>query len=35
MAPNATLNVYPGGDHALPTTHRDAFNADLLAFLRS
>jgi non-heme chloroperoxidase len=31
----ATLKVYPGGDHALPVTHKDEFNADLLAFLRS
>lgn len=35
LAPNATLKVYPGGDHALPTTHREEFNTDLLAFLRS
>jgi len=32
---NATLKVYPGGDHGLPQTHQDAFNADLLAFIRS
>jgi non-heme chloroperoxidase len=35
IVPNATLKVYPGGDHALPTTHLDKFNADLLAFLQS
>ncbi len=35
MVPGATLKVYPGGDHALPVTHRDQFNADLLAFLQS
>jgi non-heme chloroperoxidase len=35
MVPNGTLKVYPGGDHALPTTHREAFNADLLEFLQS
>ena len=31
----ATLKVYPGAPHGLGTTHRDQFNADLLAFLRS
>ena len=31
---DALLKVYPGGDHGLPTTHQDAFNTDLLAFLR-
>lgn len=31
---DALLKIYPGGDHGLPTTHQDAFNADLLAFLR-
>jgi non-heme chloroperoxidase len=35
MVPGAILKVYPGGDHALPTTHRDEFNADLLEFLQS
>lgn len=30
----ALLKVYKNGDHGLPTTHQDAFNADLLAFLR-
>ncbi len=30
----ALLKIYEGGDHGLPTTHQDAFNADLLAFLR-
>lgn len=35
MIAGATLKVYPGGDHALPVTHRDEFNADLLGFLRS
>jgi non-heme chloroperoxidase len=32
---NATLKVYRGyrgAPHGLPTTHRDQFNADLLAF---
>lgn len=31
---NATLKVYPGAPHGLTATHRDQFNADLLAFLR-
>ncbi|BCW87536.1 Non-heme chloroperoxidase [Alphaproteobacteria bacterium SO-S41] len=31
----ATLKIYKGGDHGLPTTHQDAFNADLLAFIQS
>jgi len=31
---NATLKVYPGGDHGLMVTHKDQFNADLLAFAR-
>jgi non-heme chloroperoxidase len=30
----ATLTVYPGAPHGLMVTHRDRFNADLLAFLR-
>ena len=34
LVPGAVLKVYEGGDHGLPTTHQDAFNADLLAFLR-
>jgi non-heme chloroperoxidase len=34
IAPNATLKVYPGAPHGLATTHKDEFNADLLAFLR-
>jgi non-heme chloroperoxidase len=29
----AVLKVYPGGPHGLADTHRDAVNADLLAFL--
>jgi len=32
---NATLKVYPGGDHGYAQTHQDAFNADLLAFVRA
>jgi non-heme chloroperoxidase len=35
MLPNATLNVYEGAPHGLPSTHKDKLNADLLAFLRS
>jgi len=35
IVPNGTLKVYPGGDHALPTTHQQAFNTDLLEFLQS
>jgi non-heme chloroperoxidase len=34
IAPKATLKVYPGAPHGLATTHKDQFNADLLAFLR-
>jgi non-heme chloroperoxidase len=34
LVPGAILKVYKGGDHGLPTTHQDALNADLLAFLR-
>jgi non-heme chloroperoxidase len=34
IAPQATLKVYPGAPHGLPTTHQDQLNADLLAFLR-
>ena len=30
----ATLKVYRGGDHGYAQTHQDAFNADLLAFIR-
>jgi non-heme chloroperoxidase len=35
LVPNATLKVYPGAPHALPDTHKDQVNADLLAFLQS
>jgi non-heme chloroperoxidase len=34
LLPNATLKVYPGGDHGYAQTHQDAFNADLLAFVQ-
>ena len=33
IAPRATLKVYPGAPHGLPTTHQDQFNADVLAFI--
>ncbi|TKD00315.1 alpha/beta fold hydrolase [Polyangium fumosum] len=29
----AELRVYAGGDHGLPSTHKDRINADLLAFI--
>ncbi len=32
---NATLKVYPGGPHGIPTTHQAELNADLLAFIES
>ncbi|MEO8335489.1 MAG: alpha/beta hydrolase [bacterium] len=32
---NATLKIYPGFPHGMPTTHADQINADLLAFLQS
>jgi non-heme chloroperoxidase len=34
LVEGAVLKVYPGADHGLATTHKDQFNADLLAFLR-
>lgn len=34
IAPQATLKVYPGAPHGLPTTHQDQFNDDLLAFIK-
>jgi non-heme chloroperoxidase len=30
----ATLKVYPGFPHGMPTTNADQINADLLAFLK-
>jgi non-heme chloroperoxidase len=33
--PDATLKVYEGAPHGISTTHKDKFNADLLAFLES
>ncbi len=35
IVPNAELKIYPGAPHGLTVTHRDQFNADLLAFLKS
>jgi non-heme chloroperoxidase len=35
IVPGATLKVYPGAPHGLTTTHKDQFNADLLAFIKS
>jgi len=34
ILPNATLHVYEGAPHAIPATHKDRLNEDLLAFLR-
>jgi non-heme chloroperoxidase len=31
----AELKIYPGAPHGLTVTHKDQFNADLLAFLKS
>jgi non-heme chloroperoxidase len=30
----SVLNVYEGGGHGIPTTHKDKFNADLLQFIK-
>lgn len=35
ILPDATLKIYAGAPHGLPTTHQDQFNADLLAICRS
>jgi non-heme chloroperoxidase len=32
---NSTLKIYPGFPHGMLTTHADAINQDLLAFVRS
>jgi non-heme chloroperoxidase len=34
LVERSVLKVYAGGDHALPATHRERFNADLLAFIK-
>jgi non-heme chloroperoxidase len=35
LVKNATLLVYEGAPHGLPTTHKHRLNADLLAFIRA
>ena len=35
LVKDATLKVYPGAPHGLMSTHKEQFNEDLLAFLRS
>ena len=35
LVKNATLKVYPGFPHGMPTTNADQINADLLAFIKS
>jgi non-heme chloroperoxidase len=35
LVKNAVLKEYPGGPHGICTTHKDAVNADLLAFIQS
>lgn len=35
IAPQATLKVYPGAPHGLPTICQDRVNIDLLAFIKS
>lgn len=35
LVPNATLKVYKGAPHGLPTTHQQELNQDLLAFLKN
>ena len=35
LVKDATLKVYPGAPHGLFATHKDQFNTDLLAFLRT
>lgn len=35
LIPGSQLKVYAGAPHALTTTHKDQYNADLLAFLES
>ncbi len=34
LVKNATLKIYEGGPHGLPSTHMDRINEDLLAFLK-
>ena len=35
IVPDAELKVYPGAPHGLMVTHKEQFNADLLAFITS
>jgi non-heme chloroperoxidase len=35
LVTGSTLKVYPGAPHGLFATHKDAFNADLLAFIKA
>lgn len=35
LIPHSQFKVYEGAPHALTTTHKDQYNADLLAFLQS
>jgi non-heme chloroperoxidase len=35
LLPQGTLHVYEGAPHAIPATHKERLNEDLLAFLRS
>ena len=35
LVKGSTLKVYPGAPHSLFATHKDAFNADLLTFIRA
>ena len=35
LIPNSTLKFYPGAPHGLFNTHKEQFNSDLLAFLKS
>lgn len=35
IAGGAKLKIYPGAPHALPETHKNQFNEDLLSFLRA
>ena len=34
LVKDATLKVYPGFPHGMPTTNADQINADLLAFIQ-
>ncbi len=34
LVKNATLKIYPGFPHGMPTTNADQINADLLAFIK-